>query len=59
MEEFRKQIDEVDNKDSLYELRNTLSEAKAATTGKETVAQTVTEERAARRRIFPKHFSSS
>ena len=29
MEEFRKQIDEVDNKDSLYELRNTLSEAKA------------------------------
>ena len=29
MEEFRKQIDDVDNKDSLYELRNTLSEAKA------------------------------
>lgn len=29
MEEFRKEIDEIDNKDSLYELRNTLSEAKA------------------------------
>ena len=29
MEEFRKQIDEVENKDSLYELRGTLSEAKA------------------------------
>ena len=29
MEEFRKEIDEVDNKDSLYELRSTLSEAKA------------------------------
>lgn len=29
LEEFRKEIDEVDNKDSLYELRNTLSEAKA------------------------------
>ncbi len=28
-EEFRKEIDEIDNKDSLYELRNTLSEAKA------------------------------
>ena len=32
MEEFRKQIDEIDNKDSLYELRNTLSEAKAIVT---------------------------
>lgn len=29
LEEFRKEIDEVDNKDSLYELRNTLTEAKA------------------------------
>lgn len=29
MEEFRKEIDEVENKDSLYELRGTLSEAKA------------------------------
>lgn len=29
LEEFRKEIDEVDNKESLYELRNTLSEAKA------------------------------
>ncbi len=29
MEEFRKQIDEVENKDSLYELRSTLAEAKA------------------------------
>lgn len=29
MEEFRKEIDEVDNKDSLYALRSTLSEAKA------------------------------
>mgnify|MGYP000825709888 FL=1 len=29
MEEFRKQIDEIENKDSLYELRNTLSDAKA------------------------------
>lgn len=29
MEEFRKQIDDINNKDSLYELRNTLSEAKA------------------------------
>ena len=29
LEEFRKEIDEVENKDSLYELRNTLSEAKA------------------------------
>ena len=29
MEEFRKEIDEVENKDSLYELRSTLSEAKA------------------------------
>lgn len=28
-EEFRKEIDEIDNKESLYELRNTLSEAKA------------------------------
>ncbi len=28
-EEFRKEIDEIDNKDSLYALRNTLSEAKA------------------------------
>ncbi len=28
-EEFRKEIDEIDTKDSLYELRNTLSEAKA------------------------------
>ncbi len=28
-EEFRKEIDEIDNKDRLYELRNTLSEAKA------------------------------
>ena len=29
LEEFRKEIDEVENKDSLYELRNTLAEAKA------------------------------
>ena len=29
LEEFRKEIDEVENKDSLYELRNTLVEAKA------------------------------
>ena len=29
MEEFRKEIDEIENKDSLYELRNTLSDAKA------------------------------
>ena len=29
VEEFRKQIDEIENKDSLYELRNTLSDAKA------------------------------
>lgn len=29
MEEFRKEIDEIDNKDILYELRTTLSEAKA------------------------------
>lgn len=29
LEEFRKEIDEVENKDSLYELRNTLQEAKA------------------------------
>ncbi|MCH5302919.1 MAG: type I restriction endonuclease subunit R [Prevotella sp.] len=29
LEEFRKEIDEVKSKDSLYELRNTLSEAKA------------------------------
>ena len=29
MEEFRKEIDDVENKDSLYELRGTLSEAKA------------------------------
>lgn len=29
IEEFRKQIDEIDNKDSLYELRNTLADAKA------------------------------
>ena len=29
LEEFRKEIDEVESKDSLYELRNTLSEAKA------------------------------
>ena len=29
IEEFRKQIDEIENKDSLYELRNTLSDAKA------------------------------
>ncbi len=29
MEEFRKEIDEVENKDSLYELRSALSEAKA------------------------------
>ena len=29
LEEFRKEIDEIDNKDSLYELRNTLTEAKA------------------------------
>lgn len=29
LEEFRKEIDEVDSKDSLYELRNTLYEAKA------------------------------
>ncbi len=28
-EEFRKEIDEIDNKESLYELRNTLAEAKA------------------------------
>ena len=29
LEEFRKEIDEIENKDSLYELRNTLAEAKA------------------------------
>ena len=29
LEEFRKEIDEINNKDSLYELRNILSEAKA------------------------------
>ena len=29
VEEFRKQIDEIENKDSLYELRNTLADAKA------------------------------
>ena len=29
LEEFRKEIDEVDNKDRLYELRNTLQETKA------------------------------
>ncbi|MDE7089026.1 MAG: DEAD/DEAH box helicase family protein, partial [Prevotella sp.] len=29
MEEFRKEIDEIENKDSLYELRNILSDAKA------------------------------
>ena len=29
LEEFRKEIDEISNKDSLYELRNILSEAKA------------------------------
>lgn len=29
LEEFRKEIDEVENKDSLYELRNILAEAKA------------------------------
>lgn len=29
VEEFRKQIDEIENKDSLYELRNMLSDAKA------------------------------
>ena len=29
MEEFRKEIDDVENKDSLYELRNTLQEAKS------------------------------
>lgn len=29
LEEFRKQIDDIENKDSLYALRNTLSEAKA------------------------------
>lgn len=29
VEEFRKQIDEIENKDSLYELRNILSDAKA------------------------------
>ena len=29
LEEFRKEIDEIDNKDSLYELRNILTEAKA------------------------------
>ncbi|HCE47680.1 MAG TPA: type I restriction endonuclease subunit R, partial [Prevotellaceae bacterium] len=29
VEEFRKQIDEIENKDSLYELRNTLTDAKA------------------------------
>ncbi len=29
MEEFRKEIDEIDNKDCLYELRNILSDAKA------------------------------
>lgn len=29
MEEFRKEIDEIENKDSLYELRNVLSDAKA------------------------------
>ena len=29
MEEFRKEIDEIENKDSLYELRSVLSEAKA------------------------------
>ncbi len=29
LEEFRKEIDEVENKDSLYELRNTLQEARA------------------------------
>lgn len=29
LEEFRKEIDEVESKDSLYELRNTLAEAKA------------------------------
>ena len=29
MEEFRKEIDEIENKDSLHELRNTLSDAKA------------------------------
>ena len=29
LEEFRKEIDEVESKESLYELRNTLSEAKA------------------------------
>lgn len=29
IEEFRKEIDDIENKDSLYELRNTLSDAKA------------------------------
>lgn len=29
VEEFRKQIDEIENKDSLYKLRNTLTDAKA------------------------------
>ena len=29
VEEFRKQIDEIENKDNLYELRNTLADAKA------------------------------